>query len=523
MAVGMGSASYVGDIVLFSFLYGIVGGAGVGICLLCAIVAVNYQFDKLRGLASGIGMSGAGFGYLIVPLLVQNVLQRFDWRTSLLVLGIGFGSACFLCSLTYLKMQIPAKEVADQLAHDNDIDQAADGQTYRPTWPQRDQNGELITVLDETEKPQNQFFFSMPQFRKKVSLTSDTKLNDRMTRLLRHVILTQEGESALVDFVREHKSPEDAQELSNVLAQSHTDIAPRLWQSTQNHSVGDEHRNYFNSWRRKTADRTLSHIHKKSHMIYLPPFDQADIFFTGTLDSLAMLQAKTPRIQEFMFRERPHWRKGRVRKMCLDLVELFDLRLLIDPAFLIILLAFALVQFIFLVPFFNALNLAAEVGVSKEQAMHYFTAMGMCTAIGRIAGGALGTVKRVNNVYLALVSVTFGGLAALSLGFIPLNYWTLMVYFCIHSIALGIPTPLIGLLLTQYIGLGRLTAAFSNHNMFKGFLCLPGPIVAKALNQLAQTTFASCYLTGAFLLASGLVFLGLPVLDYQRRRRSTKA
>ncbi|KAL3310073.1 hypothetical protein Ciccas_011367, partial [Cichlidogyrus casuarinus] len=45
----------------------------------------NYQFDKLRGLASGIGMSGAGFGYLIVPLLVQNVLQRFDWRTSLLV------------------------------------------------------------------------------------------------------------------------------------------------------------------------------------------------------------------------------------------------------------------------------------------------------------------------------------------------------------------------------------------------------------------------------------------------------
>ncbi|CAH8539977.1 unnamed protein product [Dicrocoelium dendriticum] len=61
------------------------GSSGFGILMICAIVSVNYYFERLRGTASGIAMSGAGVGYLCVPFLFSYLVPRFGWRYTLLL------------------------------------------------------------------------------------------------------------------------------------------------------------------------------------------------------------------------------------------------------------------------------------------------------------------------------------------------------------------------------------------------------------------------------------------------------
>ena len=42
--------------------YGVIGGFGLGLIYLPAVVAVGYYFEKRRALATGISVCGSGVG-----------------------------------------------------------------------------------------------------------------------------------------------------------------------------------------------------------------------------------------------------------------------------------------------------------------------------------------------------------------------------------------------------------------------------------------------------------------------------
>ncbi|VDQ17411.1 unnamed protein product [Trichobilharzia regenti] len=69
--------------------------------MVCAIVAVNYYFDRYRGIASGIAMSGAGIGTLSIPVLYNWIMPIKGWRLSLLMYSLTVGLLTALASLTF--------------------------------------------------------------------------------------------------------------------------------------------------------------------------------------------------------------------------------------------------------------------------------------------------------------------------------------------------------------------------------------------------------------------------------------
>lgn len=87
-AFGLGLCSLIKTLLQFYLLYGVIMGAGitcVGIVSYSAILA--HWFEKRRGLASGIAVSGMGIGtFLLVPLS-QELISRWGWRATFLVLG----------------------------------------------------------------------------------------------------------------------------------------------------------------------------------------------------------------------------------------------------------------------------------------------------------------------------------------------------------------------------------------------------------------------------------------------------
>ena len=68
--------------------FGLGVGLGIGFSFVPAIAAVQRWFVHRRGLASGIAVSGIGFGTLIVPLLAAELIDRIGWRGAWIVLGL---------------------------------------------------------------------------------------------------------------------------------------------------------------------------------------------------------------------------------------------------------------------------------------------------------------------------------------------------------------------------------------------------------------------------------------------------
>jgi MFS family permease len=73
-------------------------GLGLAISYSPAIAAVQPWFDRNRGVASGIALSGTGFGTLLMPLVAGWIIDRYGWRMALSVLGLGVASFGWLAS-----------------------------------------------------------------------------------------------------------------------------------------------------------------------------------------------------------------------------------------------------------------------------------------------------------------------------------------------------------------------------------------------------------------------------------------
>lgn len=72
------------------FLYGVIGGLGVGIAYNCPIVTSTRWFPDRRGLAVGLTLLGFGFSAALVGPLADLLIADFGISTTLKILGVTF-------------------------------------------------------------------------------------------------------------------------------------------------------------------------------------------------------------------------------------------------------------------------------------------------------------------------------------------------------------------------------------------------------------------------------------------------
>ena len=71
----------------FYLTYFVLGVVGNGTAQLAYTRAVLTWFQKRRGLALALVLTGSGTGSIVIPLVTQVVIQHFDWRRGYLALG----------------------------------------------------------------------------------------------------------------------------------------------------------------------------------------------------------------------------------------------------------------------------------------------------------------------------------------------------------------------------------------------------------------------------------------------------
>ncbi len=90
--VGAGTilASQIQNLPELLLLFGLITPLGTSFVVIIATASPVLWFVKRRGLAVGIMAAGSGFGTLIVPPLIEALIQVEGWRIGFFALGAGF-------------------------------------------------------------------------------------------------------------------------------------------------------------------------------------------------------------------------------------------------------------------------------------------------------------------------------------------------------------------------------------------------------------------------------------------------
>lgn len=85
--IGFLLAAFAQSVVQLYWTFGFIGGLGLGIGYVTAVVSVVGWFDKRRTFATGIGASGTGIGTFLYAPFTQYCLEQFGWRGTTVILA----------------------------------------------------------------------------------------------------------------------------------------------------------------------------------------------------------------------------------------------------------------------------------------------------------------------------------------------------------------------------------------------------------------------------------------------------
>ncbi len=80
-------SAFAKSLLFLCFTLGILASIGLSMTYIPSIVIVTVYFEKHRGLATGLAVTGSGLGAFAFPPLVNWLLTTYNWRGALLVLG----------------------------------------------------------------------------------------------------------------------------------------------------------------------------------------------------------------------------------------------------------------------------------------------------------------------------------------------------------------------------------------------------------------------------------------------------
>lgn len=114
-AFGFFASTFAPNIFLHLVFYGFIGGVGFSLIYLPGIVVVSQYFEAKRALATGISVSGSGFGTFLMPVVCKFLIEsksqtnvpspttkrssiflEFSWRIAIYVSSL----AILLCGVS---------------------------------------------------------------------------------------------------------------------------------------------------------------------------------------------------------------------------------------------------------------------------------------------------------------------------------------------------------------------------------------------------------------------------------------
>lgn len=92
-------AAFSTSVEMLYWTFGVIGGLGLGIGYVTAVVSIAFWFDKKRTFATGIGASGTGLGTFLYAPFTQWLIKIYGWRGCCLILAGTLFNLCVFGAL----------------------------------------------------------------------------------------------------------------------------------------------------------------------------------------------------------------------------------------------------------------------------------------------------------------------------------------------------------------------------------------------------------------------------------------
>ncbi|KAL1455950.1 hypothetical protein WDU94_000714 [Cyamophila willieti] len=113
---------FASNTMMFTLLYGFLGGTGFGLVYISTVILVSYYFELKRSLAVGISLCGSGFGTFLFPPLSEFLLKRCTWQHTHLIFS-GLTLSCSVVSLLLLPLEHFQSKTSETKLTSSDIEE----------------------------------------------------------------------------------------------------------------------------------------------------------------------------------------------------------------------------------------------------------------------------------------------------------------------------------------------------------------------------------------------------------------
>jgi hypothetical protein len=148
--IGSFTSAFANSAVLLAFAYGVLQGIGLGLIIPATLTSFNKYFLRRRTFAMGVAQVITGIGSMILPIILQSLMQIYGFRgTQLIIAAISLHS--FLCAA----VQIPPASHVDR----KKADLGKDGKNRKDTFDSGkrafDMKPQAVTSFDLKAKAVN--------------------------------------------------------------------------------------------------------------------------------------------------------------------------------------------------------------------------------------------------------------------------------------------------------------------------------------------------------------------------------
>lgn len=363
--------------------YGVFVGIGAGLSFPPTVYIVSSYFTKKRGLANGLCISGSALGSIFLPPLLRVLLDKYDYRGACLIMG-AITLNCFIAALFYDPVEKHMKRV--KIERDDEDDDEEEIVAYGKML----NNAKILEDLEEQEE-------------------SET-LNENGHKKAKFILTHDECSSPVETPTMDHKHDIFKFPVRNVFERSERSVSAVVVQNLSHTErqrkistpIKDEYRNgTVNSFvgqlnstpslfennnsslrlnrNRMSSRKTLKASPSTSSFQYI------STPYHGTLSSLQPNDFSSHLSLRSIASSLNPMRSSEAKAADAEksgLEKYFDLRLLRDPAYLIILIsnctnAISYTNFIILLPVY-----AMELGFDKDSAAYLLSIVSTFDLIG---------------------------------------------------------------------------------------------------------------------------------------------
>ncbi|CAH0602486.1 unnamed protein product [Chrysodeixis includens] len=479
-AFGMIFSSCAFSITYLYFSFGAMVGTGAGLAFPPTVYIVTSYFVRLRGLANGICMSGSAFGSIILPPVLRYLLEEYGYKGAVLVLG-------------GIMLNVWAAALLFQPVEEHMV------RKYKE--PEEDEDCPQDDILFEEEE-------NIESFQMNVTTPENGHIQEKKP--------SQTNIQAMTSSQQLRHNPSKRK-------LSYTRQIPKSTYSS--HSINDGVLKKLGSQegfgrklstatagpKRNFSTSSFAHVSTPFHGSTLSAFEQPNEFA-----SQFSLKSVTESVADvayccFCCKKKPSKKDERNK--------FFDLTLLKDPTYLVILIssstvAISCTNFIILLP-----SHAQNIGFDKARGAYLLSTVSALDLVGRIGGSALCDLNLIPKSFYFVGGLLFSGITLAIIPFLE-SYVTISIFCAFFGLASGVNNSVTTLVMAEILGVERLMSTYGISLFVNGLLQLVGPPICGLWFE-RERNFVKMFLTfGLIFIGGASLWLFMPLINKHKKKKA---